>query len=243
LAKSQDDHQEPTTSQQNRSTAAQNQPKDLPKFLQLCVNTGGIYVTLEELDVKCSTSDAEVFRMMKEAYYERRGFRSRFAFLIKPVWVEFVQFTLWSKRSGFVSICGRPQSIPPADAKEWEYSPRPLDSLPPMPPEVFIHYLEHGEGELNPLRNIWAPRLPKRLEEKTVAGDVGACGWGVHIVEGPNRAALFWIMLLTILAGVITTVAWSLVRDDAQGGSGLGTLIVALPSVVLAVFLFRLGHA
>jgi hypothetical protein len=214
------------------------------KFLQLCVNTRGPYITLEELDVGSSSiSDAQVFQMIKEAYFKCRGFRSRFAFLIKPVTVEFVRFTMWSKRSGFVWICARPQSMPSVDDRGWEYSPCPLDWLPPMPPTVFIHYLEHGDSDLNPLRNTWVPRLPKKVNGKTAICDDGTCGWGIHIIEGPNRIAVFWTILLTVLAGIVTFIVWSQVRHDQQGGAGIGALIVALPSVILTAFLFRLDRA
>ena len=69
-------------------------PRNHPKYIELCVNTGGIYVTLVEIEVSSALSDASIFHLMKQAYHKHRGFRSRFAFLIKPVWVEFVQVNL-----------------------------------------------------------------------------------------------------------------------------------------------------
>lgn len=110
-----------------------------------------------------------------------------------------------------------------------------------MPPEIFIHYLEHGEGDLSPIRNDWLPRLPKRLEKRVVDGDVAGFGWGIHVIEGPNREVIFWIAMFTIAASVLTSCLWSAVRRDVQGGAGLGALIVALPPAILSAFLFRLG--
>lgn len=65
-----------------------------PKFLALCVNTGGMYKTLAELDMSRINSDSEAFSQMKKAYLQYRGVRSRLHFLIKPVTVEFVRVSL-----------------------------------------------------------------------------------------------------------------------------------------------------
>ncbi len=62
-----------------------------PKFLALCVNTGGVYKTLAEIDTADTCSDSKGFLLMKEAYLKARGLRSKFSFLIKPVTLEFVQ--------------------------------------------------------------------------------------------------------------------------------------------------------
>ncbi|KAJ5320655.1 hypothetical protein N7508_000938 [Penicillium antarcticum] len=110
-----------------------------------------------------------------------------------------------------------------------------------MPPEIFIHYLEHGEGDLNPVRNDWLPRLPKRKEKRVIDCDEACFGWGMHVIEGPNREVIFSMMMITILASVLTGVLWSTLRDDLQGGTGMGALIVALPPAILTAFLFRLG--
>ena len=61
------------------------------KYLALCVNTGGMYKKLAEIDTSRIKSDSEVFSQMKKAYLEHRGLRSRLSFLIKPVTVEFVR--------------------------------------------------------------------------------------------------------------------------------------------------------
>ncbi|KAI3316669.1 hypothetical protein HD806DRAFT_527666 [Xylariaceae sp. AK1471] len=212
-----------------------------PRFLALCVNTGGIYKTLAEIDTSGAMSDAAVFFIMKNEYLKTRGLRSRFKFLIKPATIEFVQFTLWNRRGAYISVCNRPNCIPPDDSVDYEYSPKPLRPLLPMPPEIFIHYLDHGEGDLSPVRNDWFPRLPKRLNKRVIDCDEACFGWGVHIIEGPNREVIFWIAILTILASVLTSVLWSTLKSDVQGGAGLGALIVALPPAILAAFLFRLG--
>ncbi|KAL6786567.1 hypothetical protein J3E68DRAFT_420029 [Trichoderma sp. SZMC 28012] len=216
------------------STEASSVDAIPPKFLALCVNTGGMYKTLAELDMSRINSDGEAFSQMKKAYLQYRGVRSRLHFLVKPVTVEFVRFTLWNLRHGYVSVCDRPNSMPP-NSIDYEFIP------PPMPPEVFVHYLEHGDGDLSPNRYTWLPRLPKRRNHKVVDCGEATEGWGIHVIEGPNRTAVFWIVMTTISISVLASVLWTTLKGDIQGGMGLGALIVALPPAIMAAFLFRLG--
>ncbi|KAK4076722.1 uncharacterized protein Triagg1_4325 [Trichoderma aggressivum f. europaeum] len=217
------------------STTASSVGVTPPKFLALCVNTGGMYKTLAELDMSRINSDGEAFSQMKKAYLQYRGVRSRLHFLVKPVTVEFVRFTLWNLRRGYVSVCDRPNSMPPNTCIDYEFIP------PPMPPEVFVHYLEHGDGDLSPNRYTWLPRLPKRRNHKVVDCGEATEGWGIHVIEGPNRTAVFWIVMATISISIIASVLWTTLKGDIQGGMGLGALIVALPPAIMAAFLFRLG--
>ncbi|KAL4796611.1 hypothetical protein BDV19DRAFT_78895 [Aspergillus venezuelensis] len=196
---------------------------------------------------------------MKKSYLQTRGVLSRLTFLVKPVTIEFVQvcsvrryayhhaddfkFTLWHLRNGYISICNRPDRIPPRDRIDYEYIPKPLDPPLPMPPETFIHYLEHGEGDLNPTRSNWVNRLPKRLDERVVEGDEGTYGWGIHIIEGPNKVVIFWIIIVTVLATIVASSLWAALNNDMQGGTGLGTLMAAMPPIILTAFLFRMGVA
>lgn len=205
------------------------------KFFALCINTGSIYKTLAELDMSRLNSDGEAFSQMKKAYIQYRGLRSRLRFLIKPVTVEFVRFTLWNLRRGYVSITDRPSSMPPNTRIDYDFVP------PPMPPEVFVHYLEHGDGDFSPNRYTWLPRLPKRLNNKVMDCGEATEGWGIHVIEGPNREAVFWVLMITISASVLASVLWTSLKGDIQGGTGLGALIIALPPAIMAAFLFRLG--
>lgn len=114
--------------------------------------------------------------------------------------------------------------------------------LPPVPPEIFIHYLEHNETDFDPQRYVWTPRLPKRIERRLINCDVPTYGWGIYIREGPNRVIVFWLIIATVFASVLLAILWASIRGDVQGGSGLGTLILALPSVIMAAFMFRISE-
>jgi hypothetical protein len=59
-------------------------------------------------------------------------------------------------------------------------------------------------------------------------------------VEGPNRVVVFWVVMMTVFASILASAPWSILRSDEQGGTGLGSLIVAIPPVIMAAFLFRL---
>lgn len=110
-----------------------------------------------------------------------------------------------------------------------------------MPPEVFLHYLESGDTDNCHKARFWVNRIPKRLKKKIInAPDIPVCGWGIYIREGPNKSAVFWIVMTTTLAGVLASVLWSNLHDDIQGGMGLGSVILALPSIIMAAFLYRL---
>ncbi|KAH7397008.1 hypothetical protein DE146DRAFT_764375, partial [Phaeosphaeria sp. MPI-PUGE-AT-0046c] len=215
-------------------------PAPPDKYLAICISTKRIYKTLIELDVTNLASDASLFAAMKREYQAARGYKAHFASLFKPISVEFVHFSLWNIRHGLVSICDRPECVPPPSAHEYEFKPKPLLPLPPMPPEIFIHYLEHGDGDLLPTRCDWLPRLPKRLDGRMIDKTDGPYyGWGIYIKEGPNRDTIFWLVILTVMGSVVLSICWSALRKDVQGGSGLGTLVLTLPTVVMGAFVFR----
>jgi len=152
-----------------------------------------------------------------------------------------LQFRLWHLKEGYVSIDDKPNCIPPPSRKEYEYMPQPLRPPQPMPPHVLIHYLNHKDTDFVSKATIWAPRLPKRLETRITQSPIATEGWGLHIIEAPNRNVVFWIIMITVFGSIISSILWGVLRRDIQGGTGLGQLIVALPSVILAAFLFRIN--
>ncbi len=66
-------------------------------------------------------------------------------------------------------------------------------------------------------------------------------GWVIHVIEGPNRNIVFWMVMTTVLGSILATILWSSLYNDMQGGSGFGSLIVALPPVIMTAFLFKLS--
>ncbi|KAF5707994.1 serine threonine kinase [Fusarium mundagurra] len=217
-------------------------PESKSRYLALCVQTGPIYTTLEEVDTSSFKTDAALLEEMKNVYTRIRGVRSKHNSLFIPIGLEFVKFTLWNQKHGYISICDRPDSVPPKTQLEYDYDPKPLDFLPPMPAQVFLHYLEHGEGGWNKFRYLWLPKLPVRREKRIIEGHEASYGWGIHIIEGPNRWAIFALFLTTVFGSAMAALLWSTIHDDIQGGTGLGQLIIALSSAMLTASLFRLGY-
>lgn len=63
------------------------------RYLALCINTGRCHMTLGEINVTSLLRDNEVFRMIKQRYFEIRGFRAqaRRLFLVRPSSIHFVK--------------------------------------------------------------------------------------------------------------------------------------------------------
>ncbi|CZR60637.1 uncharacterized protein PAC_10533 [Phialocephala subalpina] len=237
-------NKEPNAAVQRFVTPSSTQTSTF-SYLALCVNTGEFRKSLTEIEVSRLTSDQQLFKQMKSSYRQLRGVKAKFSFLIKPVSMRFVHFNLFHLRGGYVGFCDldKPCSIPESDVPEYKYSPVPLKPLPPMPAEVFMHYLQYGDVENVHRQSHWLRRIPIRLRTRIIdSPEVPVWGWGIYIIEGPNKPVVFWITMTTIFASVLAAVLWSSLRDDIQGGVGLGAMGVALPPVIMAAFLFRLTH-
>jgi hypothetical protein len=103
-----------------------------------------------------------------------------------------------------------------------------------MPPEVFIHYLQHDEGDLNPCRNEWLNHLPKRLKKH----DSACVGYGMHIIEGPNKFAIFVITMLFLALTIVVGITYSIKQRDVQGGTGIAALVIASYTSFLTAWIF-----
>lgn len=132
--------------------------------------------------------------------------------------------------------------MPPKEEFGYDFSPRPLLPLPPVPPEIFIHYLKHDKKDFGSARCVWTPRLPKRKDIRIIDCAIPTYGWGIYIREGPNRVVIFWMIMITVICSVLLFILWASIKGDVQGGSGLGTLVLTLPSVIMAAFMFRIGE-
>ena len=90
-----------------------------------------------------------------------------------------------------------------------------------MPPEVFIHYLNHKAKDSRPDHLVWTPRIPKRLKTRIITCGVLEFGWGIYIGEGVNRTFVLSTVLVTVICSVALCVLWSGIKGDLQGGTGL----------------------
>ena len=140
-------------------------------------------------------------------------------------------------KHGYVSVCNRPVCVPPGEEYKYDFDPRPLEPLPPVPPEIFIHYLQDHDFEPGSNGYVWAPRLPKRIENRIIDCEIPTYGWGIYIREGISRWYVLWTTVAAWAVGLLVCIVWTSVKADIQGGSGVGALIITLLSVVMPVFM------
>lgn len=107
--------------------------------------------------------------------------------------------------------------------------------------DVFMHYFKYGWPDNVHKNKYWLERLPRKLKTRVIdSPNIPTEGWGIHVIEGPNRPVIFWITMGTVFASIIAGVLWSSLHSDIQGGMGLGSMIIAVPPVIMAAFLFKL---
>ncbi|MCJ1438964.1 hypothetical protein MMC27_008354 [Xylographa pallens] len=206
-----------------------------PKFLEVCINTGKWHRSLGEIDITRVSCDRELFALIKQRYDEVRGHRSKLFFL-EPAKVEWVQFSLEERHR--VGIMLHPMAVPPkgeVDNHHYDYEPCPLEPLPPIPDNVFMHYLNDPGPHRRP---TWLRRLPKKMNYSLLnASEELVTGWGLHIIEGPNWVAIWTAAFcVTFVSGVFSTL-WSILRNDVSGGFGIGSwLVSALTLGIMAYF-------
>lgn len=222
----------PTITTQNPTNASASLTL-VPKFLELCINTGKRCQSLGEIDLTRVTSDAVLFAWVRRRYKEVRGPRRHWTqYLIKPVAMKFVSFGLENKTKVHIFAANKYPSEQHVASHKWHYAPCPLDSELPMPSSAFIHYLCYCSGDDLGTRSrsrVWLDRLPKKLIESLMrTSDPLAHAFGLHIIEGPDRTAVLWTLfvVLTLCSGPL--IAYLIKTMDVQGTTGLGGMLVAV---------------
>ena len=226
----------PTPTGSMMLTSCSMPPSPVPsnrKFLELCVNTGKFHKSLCEIDITNINCDRDLFTLTKQRYEAVRGHRSRF-FLLEPTAVEWVHFSLEERHR--VGILHRPMAVPPKEevvSKHYEYAPCPLDALPPIPDNIFLHYFTNPGPHRRPL---WLQRLPKKVEVSILgSNDELVTGWGIHIIEGPNWVAVWLVALcITCTSGVFRTL-WAVYRSDVSGAFGVASWISSVLTILMMV--------
>ncbi|KAH6635867.1 hypothetical protein F5144DRAFT_159885 [Chaetomium tenue] len=208
------------------------------RFLELCVNTGEFQRQLAEIDISTVCNDEQLFDHIRSRYHEVRSFRTKF-FLLKPVDVHFVQFSVEDRHR--VGILDKPLAIPSAAemaAEGYAYYPCPLRP-PPIPPNIFLHHL--SKPGRHP-RLVWGNRIPQKLHRSILQvgmGDELVVGWGVHIIEGLNKSTVLVCSLVGLVISGIVAVVWTVVRDDVQGGFGIGAWLTSVQAIVVMLVITK----
>ena len=132
------------------------------------------------------------------------------------------------------------------DNKRYEYNPCPLMTYPAISANAFLHYMSCYASERSLSKGKkWFNRLPKKLEKgleelrRCTSSDIDITGWGIHIIEGPNVAAM------TLLTGIVMTLCgigstiYSIICKDVSGGFAIGAFMATLWASWMAALYFQ----
>ena len=53
-------------------------------------------------------------------------------------------------------------------------------------------------------------------------------------MEGPNKTAVFWIIILTVFVMLLAAIIYSVLKEDIQRGTGMGAMMLAVPPIIMA---------
>ncbi|RYO82106.1 hypothetical protein DL764_009659 [Monosporascus ibericus] len=232
-----------------RSSYSPEEPNEGLKqsYIELCINTGRHLMYLCEIKVEDHFNDGMLFDEIWREYYlfrSRSDWQSRLRRIFKkPIDVHWVkpQFGLPSGQPDLVDIYEKPHVVPPVEevrSKRYRYHECPMDPLPPMNFNNFYHYLDHARRDgacLSPQRHprsTWFKRFPKKYGSIHDAPEAGTfvSGWGLHIVEGARKTAVFCVLLSLFATAIAVGVLYAAVYKTQEQGWGI--------SAVLAAFLF-----
>ncbi|KAF1952222.1 hypothetical protein CC80DRAFT_182536 [Byssothecium circinans] len=220
----------------------------IPKYLELCVNVGKYETKLAEIQVVSTSSsssaictDAHLFRKIYDRYFAlRRHTWSRF--LYRPVGIKFVHFGVQAgHRVGF--FAGSP--LPSEDviaSKRYEYNLQP-PVPPPIDSRTFLHYFWKHSTHSQSTSARYVDRLPKKLGQSLIwelGTDELREGWGIHILEGPNKAVICWALLAVLAASFGVSLGYDLIMRSGDSGFAIGQWMVATLTVSLSALYFSL---
>ncbi|KAI4656882.1 uncharacterized protein J4E78_006773 [Alternaria triticimaculans] len=180
-------------------------------------------------------TDHDLFRALKQRYVQSKERCQGLMSFKKPTALRFVkassplrfskrhvaladiiyQFRLYHHRLVDIQEIN---DIPPAAQNcEYDYSPMPADNVPPIGPNLLMHFFLHPDE--SPSFPVLLPSIPKRknnrLEPCPVRGS--NIGWGLDVVTGVDELKLFGLALLGTLASIIFGLVWSVMKHDIQG--------------------------
>jgi hypothetical protein len=141
--------------------------------------------------------------------------------------------------------------IPPeAQSHEYEYSPMPADNVPPIGPNLLMHFFLHPEE--SPSCAVLLTSIPKRKNDKLepcprrgsrcVVHDLGrskdtnvcSIGWGLDVITGVDELKLFGLGLFGTLISILFGLVWSVARQDIQGAFAVAGFLFAIFAFTIA---------
>jgi len=116
--------------------------------------------------------------------------------------------------------------MPSSEARH-EYDFELPDTDPPIGPNMLMHLLDNPDhAHVLP---ILVRRIPvkrkQRLKPCPIKGS--SAGWGINFIEGVEGKAVFACAFMGFVLCLVAAITWTVVRDDVQGGFGIGAFILA----------------
>lgn len=84
--------------------------------------------------------------------------------------------------------------------------------------------------------------MPQKLHNSILQmqnADELVIGWDINIIEGLDKFTTLIAVLIMLLVSGVVSVTWTLVRNDVQGGFGIGAWLTSVQAVVLMMVLAK----
>jgi len=149
-----------------------------------------------------------------------------------------IQFDMY--RNAIADIRMSP-SLPPVEAfQDYTYHPMPADKMPPLGPNLLMHFYEHPDhAEVLP---TLLKKFPRKLRQKLEACPQrgSSVGWGIQFIEGIDTLMLFCFGTFGFAICLLIATTWTVVRQDIQGGFGIGGFLLAF--ILFCVGVIQFGN-
>ena len=208
-------------------------------FLLLCLPFMRWGTKLHQSEVCRVNSDRDFFRLLRERYYTARKTRGIVPglslWLQRPRFIEFVRLEVFAS-SDMASIQSKPALPTMAHRDDYHYEPMPYETLPPVGPNVLMHFFEHpSHAEVVP---VLYRRVPKKLRARLAACPRAgsAVGWGMELTEGLDPFLVFACGCAAFGVALAVAIVWiALRREDVQGAFAISGFILAFAMFCLHV--------
>ncbi|KAI1804824.1 hypothetical protein F4811DRAFT_518549 [Daldinia bambusicola] len=214
------DYWEPGKCRQVHDTSSEQEHN----YLLACLPFGRWVSKLHQQEICAIYSDQEFFSMLQMLYRTKRH-RISLSWMKRVKGIEFIQFDV--HRSEIAAVRSKP-ALPPENLKDqYLYDPMPAHLIPPIGPNMLAHFFENPT-HASVLPDLYR-RIPKKLRQKLTPCQVTglSVGWGIEFVECVDYFMLFMFGCVCFLACSIVAVVWSAIKQDVQGGVGIGAFIFA----------------
>lgn len=180
------------------------------------------------------SSDVAFFQLLRETYRAYRGRFRSFLSLQGLAEIRFVHFELF--RHGLSDV-RKYDCIPPwTDGNRYVYQPMPAEFEPPIGKNLMKHLYDHPDHAYE--LPICFARVPRKLHEMLFykpQADRNE-GWGVCFIEGVSWSRVCLFGFIGVVASTVFGVAWTMLRDDIQGGFGVASYMLAVLVLGLGAF-------